>query len=206
MYQKEIPAIIVSRLPLYLQILKRVQQRGHLKVSSNELGHMLGISAAQIRKDLSQFGGFGKQGTGYNIIYLVEQLESILKVDRLWDVILVGIGDLGNALIRYQGFEPNGFRIVMAFDNDPAKIGKKTGSLYIQDTARLKKTLLGGSIKIGMLTVPASAAQVTAEKMVDAGIGAILNYAPVPLSLPDHIQVQYVDPVVRLQRMTYFME
>jgi redox-sensing transcriptional repressor len=154
MSQKEIPAIIVSRLPLYLQILKRVQRSGQLKISSQELGHMLAITAAQIRKDLSQFGGFGKQGTGYNITFLVEQLETILKIDRVWDVILVGIGDLGNALIRYQGFEPNGFRIVMAYDNDPAKVGKKTGSLVIQDTTRLKDTLHGRSIKIAMLTVP----------------------------------------------------
>jgi redox-sensing transcriptional repressor len=206
MPQKEIPAIIVSRLPLYLQILKRVQRSGHLKVSSQELGRMLGITAAQIRKDLSQFGGFGKQGTGYNVIYLVEQLETILKIDRVWDVILVGIGDLGNALIRYQGFETNGFRIIMAFDNDPAKIGKKTGSLLIQDTARLKEILNGSHIKIAMLTVPASAAQQTAEKLVEAGIGAILNYAPIPLSLPEHVQVQYIDPVVRLQRMTYYLD
>src|SRR5512147_1078292 len=119
-----IPDIVISRLPVYLRALTRLQTENQLITSSKELGELLGISAAQIRKDLSHFGEFGKQGTGYSIAYLIDQIQTILKIDRVWDIALVGAGDLGHAIARYQGFANRGFRIAMVFDNDPAKIGK----------------------------------------------------------------------------------
>ncbi len=129
MDEKNIPDIVVSRMPRYLQALQRMVEEGKLSTSSQELGARLGISAAQIRKDFSQFGEFGKQGTGYDITFLVEQLQVILKIKKVWDIILVGAGDLGHAIARYQGFANRGFRIVMIFDNDSEKIGKNIGQL-----------------------------------------------------------------------------
>ncbi|HEX9674459.1 MAG TPA: redox-sensing transcriptional repressor Rex, partial [Anaerolineales bacterium] len=122
-----VPDIVVGRLPLYLRALSQMLEEGRTITSSQELGERLGISSAQIRKDLSQFGEFGKQGTGYSITYLTGQLRLILKVDRLWDVALVGVGDLGRAVANYAGFQHRGFRIAAMYDNDPAKIGKQVG-------------------------------------------------------------------------------
>ncbi len=206
MITKTIPDIVVGRLPRYLQALKHMLQEGIKTTSSQELGEAIGISAAQIRKDLSQFGEFGKQGTGYSVAYLVEQLHTILKLNKVWDLALVGMGDLGNALARYQGFAEHGFRIVAAFDNDPEKIGKEVAGLIIQDSHNLKPVISQMGIKIAMITVPAAAAQSVAEDLVDAGIRAILNYAPITLTLPAGVYVENIDPIIKLQHMTYYLE
>src|SRR5574338_671344 len=132
--ESDIPGIIVGRLPIYLQALEHLQARGIQSTSSQELGEIIGISAAQIRKDLSQFGEFGKQGKGYAIPYLVEQLRSILKVDRLWDIALIGAGNLGRAIAHYESFGNHGFRIAMIFDNDPERVGTRFQDLVVQDT------------------------------------------------------------------------
>src|SRR5215813_14530067 len=124
----EIPDIVIGRLPIYLRALNQLVQQGHEITSSHELGQRLGISSAQIRKDLSHFGEFGKQGTGYQISHLVEQLRQVLKVDKDWEVALVGAGDLGTALIHYKGFADRGFHIAYVFDNSPQKVGKKLGN------------------------------------------------------------------------------
>src|SRR5574340_897347 len=159
----KIPDIIVGRLPIYLRALQRMSAQGMKTTSSQELGEYVGISAAQIRKDISQFGEFGKQGTGYSIPFLMDKLRSILKVDRMWDVVLVGAGDMGHALARYQGFKDRGFRIVCIFDNDPQKIGKKIGEFAIADTAGMVEKIRSSNIKIAMLTVPAPSAQGVAD-------------------------------------------
>lgn len=205
MKQDSIPDIIVGRLPLYLQMLQRLQQHGQTTTSSQELGEKLGISAAQIRKDLSQFGGFGKQGTGYPIDFLVSQIRSILHVDRVWDIVLVGAGDLGHAIARYQGFANRGFRIALVADNDPSKIGQRVGDFIIQDSANLIELVKPLNIKIAMLTLPAQYAQEVADQLVQAGIRAILNYAPITLILPEGVQVEYIDPLLQLQHMTYYL-
>src|SRR4030067_781763 len=127
MEDKFVPNIVIGRLPLYLRTLQLMSIEGRLVTSSQELGERLGISSAQIRKDLSQFGEFGKQGTGYNIVYLVDQLRRILHLDRVWDVALIGVGDLGRAIAHYAGFVDLGYRIVAVFDNDPAKVGTQVG-------------------------------------------------------------------------------
>ena len=205
MSEKEIPDIIVGRLPRYLRVLQFMVENGQQTTSSQELGTRLGISAAQIRKDLSQFGEFGKQGTGYSVSFLVGQLQQILKVDRLWDMALVGAGDLGHAIARYQGFADCGFRIVQIFDNDQLKIGTYVGHLKVQNLTDLVSTVRSEKILIAMITVPAQSAQVVAGLLVQAGIRAILNYAPVVLSVPQTVKVQYIDPVIHLQRMTYYL-
>jgi redox-sensing transcriptional repressor len=205
MVEKDIPDIIVSRLPRYLRALLQMAEENHLTTSSQELGKNLGISAAQIRKDLSQFGGFGKQGTGYAVPYLIKQLQNILKVDRVWDMALVGMGDLGHALARYQGFMDCGFHITMLFDSDPAKIGTQVAGLVVQDSANLVDLVSNAGVRVAMLTVPTLAAQSVADLLVKAGIRAILNYAPIGLVVPPTVHVQYIDPVIHLQRMTFYL-
>ncbi len=206
MNSKTVPDIVISRLPRYMQALEQMQKDGIHTTSSQDLGGSIGISAAQIRKDLSQFGGFGKQGTGYSINFLIDQIQAILHLNRTWDLALVGLGGLGNALARYQGFANRGFRIVLAFDSDPAKIGKKIGDLTIQADSLIQEEIPRLGVKIAMLTVPARAAQDTAELLVKAGVCAILNYAPVSLNLPEEIHVENIDPIVKLQHMTFYLE
>ena len=202
----KIPDIIISRLPVYLRALQRLSEKGILTTSSQELGEIIGISAAQIRKDISQFGEFGKQGTGYSIPFLIERLRDILKVNRGWEVVVVGMGDIGHALARYNGFANRGFHVNMVFDNDPKKIGQKVGEYEIYDTATLVERLKQSKIKIAMLTVPATAAQETTDQLIKGGIRAILNYAPISLNVPHNVHVQYIDPVTHLQRMTYYLD
>ena len=173
--------------------------------SSQELGKHVGISAAQIRKDISQFGEFGKQGTGYSIPYLIDKLREILKVNRLWDVAVVGAGELGHALSRYEGFTNRGFRVVMLFDNDPSKIGNKIGKFVVEDSATMMERIRSANVKIAMITLPAGAAQAAADQLVLAGVRAILNYASVSLNVPENVHVQYIDPANHLQRMTYYL-
>ena len=201
-----IPDIVVGRLPRYLQALQRLQKRAVQTTSSKELGDILGISAAQIRKDLSQFGEFGKQGTGYSVPFLIDRLEDILKLKHDWDIALVGVGDLGHAIIRYQGFSNRGFCVSMAFDNNPEKIGTSINGLIVEDIQNMPTRIQETQVKIAMLTVPAAVAQQAAEDLVKAGVTAILNYAPLVLSLPKHVQVEYIDPIISLQHMTYYLE
>ena len=206
MYTEKIPDIIIGRLPVYLRALQQLSERGILTTSSQELGEIIGISAAQIRKDISQFGEFGKQGTGYSVPFLIERLRDILKVDRVWEIVIVGMGDIGHALARYQGFANRGFHVNMVFDNDPEKIGQKVGDYEIMDTATMAEKLKQNKIKIAMLTVPATAAQEITDQLVKAGVRAILNYAPISLNVPSNVRVQYIDPVAHLQRMTYYLD
>lgn len=201
----KIPDIIVGRLPVYLRALQRMADTGLKTTSSQELGEHVGISAAQIRKDISQFGDFGKQGTGYSIAYLLDKLREILKVDRIWDVALVGAGDMGHALANYQGFENRGFRIAMIFDADSTKVGERIGEFVVEDAEKIAEKIKSAGIKIAMLTVPASAAQSVADKLIQAGVRAILNYAPISLAVPNNVKVQYIDPSTHLQRMTYYL-
>jgi len=202
---KPIPDIVVGRLPIYLRALSFLAAEGIQGTSSHDLGKRLGISAAQIRKDLSFFGEFGKQGTGYNIGYLREQLLRILKVDREWPIALIGVGDLGRALAHYGGFVDRGFRIVALFDNDPAKTGQRLGDLEIMGIDRLAEVVRERGIQMAMIAVPAKAAQKVAEACVAAGVKAILNYAPITLKVPEGALVQHTDPVTHLQRMTYYL-
>lgn len=202
----KIPDIIIGRLPIYLRALQRLSDKGIQTTSSQELGEIVGISAAQIRKDISQFGEFGKQGTGYSIPFLIERLRGIMKVDRVWDMVIVGMGDMGHALARYNGFTDRGFRVKMVFDNDPAKVGQKVGDFEIFDIASLIDRIKQNKIKIAMLTVPATAAQEITDLLVKAGVKAILNYAPINLNVPSGVKVQHIDPATHLQRMTYYVD
>lgn len=205
MNANKIPDIIIGRLPIYLRALQRMAEKGMQTTSSQELGDRVGISAAQIRKDISQFGEFGKQGTGYRISYLMDKIREILKVNRIWDVAIVGAGDMGHALARYQGFVDRGFRVLMVFDSDPQKIGSKIGEFVVENTASMADRIRQEGVVVAMLTVPAAAAQEVTDMLVKAGVKAILNYAPISLNVPDGVRVQYIDPATHLQRMTYYL-
>ncbi len=206
MNAEKIPDIIIGRLPIYLRALQRMSEKGMKTTSSQELGEHVGISAAQIRKDISQFGEFGKQGTGYSIPFLMDKLRDILKVNRMWDVVIVGAGDMGHALARYSGFANRGFRVCMIFDADRTKIGQKVGDLTIEDAARLVECVRDAKIKVAMVTVPAGSAQEVTDKLVQAGVKAILNYAPTSVNVPGNVHVQHIDPATHLQRMTYYLD
>ena len=205
MNTRKIPDIIIGRLPVYLRALQRMADMGLKTTSSQELGERVGISAAQIRKDISQFGEFGKQGTGYSIEYLVDKLREILKVDRIWDVVVVGAGDVGRAIANYQGFHDRGFHVVAIFDNDKAKVGQTMGGFKVEDTEEMIERVRSLGVKIAMLTVPVSAAQSAADQLIEAGVKAILNYAPISLNVPNYVKVQHIDPSTHLQRMTYYL-
>lgn len=201
----DVPDIVISRLPIYLRALTRMQHEGQDITSSHELGDRLGISSAQIRKDLSHFGEFGKQGTGYQIKFLVDQLRRILKVESDWAVALVGAGAIGHALAHYNGFVDRGFRISIIFDVDPAKIGTDINGYEVYDVARLAELLPLNNVSLAMVAVPAEAAQSVTDELVKAGVRGILNYAPINLTVPENVHVQYIDPVVHLQRITFYV-
>jgi redox-sensing transcriptional repressor len=201
----DIPDIVIGRLPIYLRALSQLAAEGHEITSSHELGQRLGISSAQIRKDLSHFGEFGKQGTGYQITHLLAQLKQILQVDKEWAVVLVGAGDLGHAIAHYAGFVERGFRIIGVFDNSPEKIGKALNGLKVRESSEMEQVIRDANVKIAMVATPARVAQQVADQLVKAGIRAILNYAPITLVVPENVHVQYIDPVAHLQRMTYYL-
>lgn len=205
MENMEIPDIVVGRLPVYLRTLQQMAQQGRQVTSSQEIGERLGISAAQIRKDLSQFGEFGKQGTGYQIEYLIDQIRQILNLTKVWPVVVIGAGDIGSAIARYGGFADRGFEVQMIFDNDPHIVGKQIGNFVVLDYKDMLTRIQEAGIQVAMLAVPASQAQQVADDLVKAGVKAILNYAPININVPEGVRIQYIDPVTHLQRMTYYL-
>ncbi len=202
---KQVPDIVIGRLPVYLRALNHLLEEGDTITSSKELAERLGISSAQIRKDLSHFGEFGKQGMGYDIAHLRSELERILNLDTQWDMALVGAGDLGHAICHHGGFEDRGFRVACVFDNNPQKIGRYLGQLEIQDAAELPERVRESGVKVGIVAVPASAAQSVVDDLVTGEVKAILNYAPITVSVPQDVRIQYIDPTLHLQRMTYYL-
>ena len=203
--RKPVPDIVIGRLPIYLRALTHMLDEGKQITASKELAQRLGISSAQIRKDLSHFGEFGKQGMGYEIAHLRDQIKRILQVDRIWDAALVGAGDLGHAIVQYGGFEGRGFRVACVFDNNPQKIGRRLGRFEICDAAEMPQKLREMGLKVAIVAVPASAAQAVVDDLVEGGVRAILTYAPITVSVPPGVRVQYTDPVTHLQRMTYYL-
>ncbi|MCZ7574117.1 MAG: redox-sensing transcriptional repressor Rex [Ardenticatenaceae bacterium] len=200
-----VPDIVIRRLPIYLRALDLMAREGQAITSSQELGEKLGISSAQIRKDLSHFGEFGKQGTGYDVTYLRDQLERILQVDEQWPITVVGAGDLGSALANYAGFANRGFRVAAIFDNNSNKIGRQLGRLVVEDQSTMAARIAALGIQIAVIAVPASVAQEVANQLIEAGVRAILNYAPITLNVPADVYIEYIDPVIGLQSMTYYL-
>lgn len=201
-----IPEVVIDRLPIYARTLAHLEAEGRQVVSSQELGSELGVTPAQIRKDLSYFGRFGKQGRGYNVQRLVSELRAILGLDRQWSMALVGVGNLGRAILTYRGFAPEGFRIDHAFDSDPKVIGKTVGSVKVRDVADLRSALSKGRVEIGIVAVPGTAAQEAVDALVESGAKAILNYAPISPRVPAGVRIKDIEPVLALQSMTFFLK
>lgn len=197
--------VVINRLPLYLRMLEFLQKEGKTITSSQELSERLGLSSAQIRKDLSYFGEFGKQGTGYQIDFLQKQLRQILHIDCAWDVAIIGAGDLGRALVNYHGFALQGFNLVAIFDNAPEKIGMPVGNLIVQPIDALPRVMREQKIQVAILAIPTDVAQQVTNQLIELGIKAILNYAPITLNVPPDVRVYYIDPIVGLQSMMYYL-
>jgi redox-sensing transcriptional repressor len=201
-----IPEVVILRLPLYARVLAALEAEGEEVVSSQALGALLQATPAQIRKDLSYFGRFGKQGRGYHVSALLRELRQIMGLDREWNAVLVGTGQLGRAILSYGGFGPQGFRIVAAFDSDPGKIGDRVGEHVVRATADLEKFVQDVNVHIGIVAVPAFACQDVVNLLVHCGVRAILNYAPCQAQVPKGVWVRDIDPVVALQSMTYYLK
>jgi len=199
----KIPEKTVTRLSIYLRCLEELEADGLVSVSSRQLAERFGLNSAQVRKDLAYFGQFGVRGLGYYIAELKHNLERILGLKQDWEVALVGVGNLGSALIAYKGFQARGFKIGLAFDADPAKVGQVVGDVQITETAKLVQAVRRKKVKIAVVAVPAAAGQSVADLLVDAGVTAILNFAPTQLTVPEGVKVQNVDLSVLLKTLSY---
>jgi redox-sensing transcriptional repressor len=202
----EIPEVVINRLPVYARALAELAARGETVVSSQALGELLDVTPAQIRKDLSYFGRFGKQGRGYNVNSLLSKLREILGIDRQWRLCLVGVGRLGQAIAEYGGFGPQGFEIVAAFDASSEVVGRRVGGVTIHHIDELETFLRSARVDIGIVAVPAAAAQGVVDKLVEAGIRAILNYAPITAHVPRDVSIRHIDPVLAMQSMTFYIK
>ncbi len=198
-----VPKAVVGRLSLYSRELQQLVQQGQETINSAQLGKRLGVTDAQVRKDLAYFGQFGYPGIGYRCGELVEQIRRILGTTASWSVALVGVGNLGHALLRYRGFAEQGFRIVAALDVDPHKVGQEIASVRVQPLDQLADVLRAHDIRIAILAVPSSQAQRVAQQLVDAGIVGILNFAPVTLTLPEEVAVAGVDLAIELEQLVF---
>ena len=201
----EVPDVVILRLPMYIRALSQLLDTGSEVVNSHDLGRLIRMTPAQIRKDLTYFGKFGKQGQGYSVRFLHDELRQILGLDREWAACLVGVGNLGQAIINYPGFAPEGFDVVATFDSDPELVGKTVRGMPVRPMSDLDTVIGRGQVEIGIVAVPASQAQLVIDKLVHAGVHGILNYAPVAPSVPDGIVIRNIDPVLALQSMTYYM-
>ena len=193
-----VPKVVVSRLSLYLRELQRLEAAGQATISSGQLGTLLGFSDAQVRKDLGFFGQFGYPGVGYRCDELIRAMRDILGTNQTWSVGMVGAGNLGQALLGYRGFGRQNFTITAAFDADPEKVGKVIQGIRIQPIEELAETIHAKGIRLGMIVVPAARAQEAADRLVAAGIEGIVNFAPVTLVLPPHVQNVGVDLAIEL--------
>ncbi|WP_442482363.1 redox-sensing transcriptional repressor Rex [Aeoliella sp. SH292] len=200
---KVVPKAVVSRLSLYLRELHHLIAAGHATTSSGQLGQQLGFRDAQVRRDLAYFGHFGQPGVGYRCDELVAAIRKILGTDREWRVAMIGVGNLGRALLGYKGFGSQGFRIVAAFDVDLAKTGQKIEGVPVFPLDDLPQMVRDQQIELGLVAVPATAAQHAADRLVAAGVSGILNFAPVTLNLPDRVSHVGVDLATELEQLCF---
>jgi redox-sensing transcriptional repressor len=198
-----VPKAVVNRLSLYLRAIQYLLAEGKETVSSTQLGSRLGLTDAQVRKDLAYFGQFGYPGIGYRCDDLVREIKRIVGTDRTWNVCLVGLGNLGSALISHRGFAQQGFSLVAAFEVAAGKIGRKVGGVLVYDFADLARVVAEKEIKLGIVAVPANAAQSVADALVEAGVEGVLNFAPVTISVPENVSKVAVDLAIELEKLTF---
>ena len=200
---KPAPKAVVGRVSLYLRQLETFRRQGLATVSSHQLGSALSIHDAQVRKDLAFFGQFGHPGVGYRIDELADALRRILGIDRTWPLALVGLGNLGRALLKYQGFRDRGFEIIALFDSDPQKVGQTLEGMAVRPVEALATLVREQSLNLAVLSVPAEVAQQVADQLVASGIVGIFNFAPLPLVVPSHVRVVAVDLSIQLEHLAY---
>lgn len=200
---KPAPKAVVGRVSLYLRQLEAFRRQGVATVSSHQLGSALTIHDAQVRKDLAFFGQFGHPGVGYRVVELADALRRILGIDREWPLALVGLGNLGRALLKYRGFRDRGFQIVALFDNDPQKVGRTLEEMIVRPVDSLAGLVREQGLNLAVLSVPAEVAQSVADQLVASGIVGIFNFAPIPLAVPSHVRVVAVDLSIQLEHLAY---
>ena len=203
---RRIPEATVSRLPLYLRSLLELAGTDVTTVSSEGLAERCGVNAAKVRKDLSHLGSYGTRGVGYDVEVLLAQISRELGLTQDWPVAIVGLGNLGRALANYKGFGARGFRIVGLFDADPARVGEEIGGVAIRRIEELGKVAARTPISIGIIAVPAPAAQQVADRLVEAGVLSILNFAPAVISVPDRVSLRKVDLSIELQILSFYSQ
>jgi redox-sensing transcriptional repressor len=193
----------VGRLSLYLRQLEGLLSQGTTKVSSRQLGHAIGITDVQVRKDITYLGNLGQPGIGYPTQDLIAAIRRVLCIDREWAVALVGVGNLARALLRYKGFLQRGFRIVALFDADPSKVGQRVEGLEVHSSEKMREVIAATKAELGLLAVPSDSAQAVADSLVSAGVRGLLNFAPVVLRLPPQVSLVAVDLTVQLEQLAF---
>ncbi|MHB8670042.1 MAG: redox-sensing transcriptional repressor Rex [Acidimicrobiales bacterium] len=203
---RRIPEATVARLPLYLRCLVDLADSSTVTISSERLAEIAGVNAAKVRKDLSYLGSYGTRGVGYDVEYLLFQISRELGLTQDWPVVIVGIGNLGHALANYRGFSARGFRVVALVDADSSKVGERIGDLEVRHMDDLPAIAADGRIAIGVVATPAVAAQDVADRLVEAGVTSILNFAPVVLSVPPGVSLRKVDLSIELQILSFYQQ
>jgi redox-sensing transcriptional repressor len=204
--RRRIPEATVARLPVYLRSLLEVADEKVVTISSERLAEMAGVNAAKVRKDLSYLGSYGTRGVGYDVEYLLFQISRELGLTQDWPVVIVGIGNLGHALANYRGFVARGFRVVALVDADERKVGERIGDLAVRSVDDLPAIAEEHGIAIGIIATPAAAAQEVADRLVAAGVGAILNFAPAVLNVPESVALRKVDLSIELQILAFYQQ
>lgn len=200
-----IPEGVIERLPSYLSVLLQLRQEGEVTTSSARLGELTDVNPAQIRRDLTHFGQFGKRGVGYDVLQLIEHIQSILGSDHVHRIVVVGAGHLGSAIAAYEGLRARGFSVVAVLDKDPSKIGTRAGGLIVRDISELNRIASDQQVRIGVIAVPHDAAQTVADLMAEAGIRLILNYSSAMVRVPPGMVLHNTDPVRELLHTLYYM-
>jgi redox-sensing transcriptional repressor len=201
---RSIPEATVGRLPVYLRALVDLAETGAGTVSSDELAEAAGVNSAKVRKDLSHLGSYGTRGVGYDVAYLIHQIRRELGLTQHWAIVIVGIGNLGHALANYAGFAERGFRVAALVDADESKVGTRVGDLEISHIDALPELVDELDVAIGLIATPAAAAQEVADRLVEAGVRSILNFAPTTIAVPPGVSVRKVDLAVELQILAFY--
>jgi redox-sensing transcriptional repressor len=203
---RRIPEATVARLPVYLRSLVELADGRTATVSSERLAEMAGVNAAKVRKDLSYLGSYGTRGVGYDVEFLLFQMSRELGLTQDWPVVIVGVGNLGQALANYQGFDERGFPVAALVDADPAKVGERIGTLTVRGVQDLPAIVDELGVTVGVMATPASAAQDVADALVQAGVRSILNFAPAVVAVPEGVSVRKVDLAVELQILSFYQQ
>ena len=201
---RSIPEATVGRLPVYLRALVDLAEAGAGTVSSDELAEAAGVNSAKVRKDLSHLGSYGTRGVGYDVAYLIHQIRRELGLTQHWAIAIVGVGNLGQALANYGGFAERGFRVAALVDADPARVGERIGDLEVRHVDDMPAIVSELDVAIGVIATPAGAAQEVADRLVDAGVRSILNFAPAMIAVPPGVSVRKVDLAVELQILAFY--